>query len=267
MAKSTRQFDRHVESVLAALSVLDCFLDAPALTLKQLIEKTGFTRNRVMRLTGTLVHRHYLMADSAAGAFTPGPKLMSLAGAFESNRNLVSLARPMLQALSLKTGESVSLYGRSGLERIVLAREEGTHEIRFAVSEGQRMDLFTGASGKILLAYAPPAVLASLINGSGPLESTDKRLGDARKLEDEIDRVRRQGYAVSKGERIADAYAIAVPVFGPGQTLLAALGIAGPVSRFTQGARRTYLQALRDAADALSRLMGWRPGGSEDPPL
>jgi DNA-binding IclR family transcriptional regulator len=241
-----------VEAVLAALDVLDCFLEEPVLTLRQLSEKTGMTRNRVTRLAGTLSHRGYLLQERGAGGFTPGPRLMSLGQVFDRNRNLAGIARPVLQRLALATGESVTLYVREGLERVVLAREEGTHAIRFAVSEGQRMDLQTGASGKVLLAHAPEAVVGT-ITGEG-----------SRRLKDELGRVRRRGYATSTGERVADAAAIAVPVFGAGG-VVGALGIAGPVSRFTEEVLATYRERILEAAEELSRLLGWRGGGAAGP--
>ena len=61
MVKPLKQLDRHIESVLAALDVMDCFLENPKLSIKQIVEKTLMTRNRVTRILGTLVHRGYLI--------------------------------------------------------------------------------------------------------------------------------------------------------------------------------------------------------------
>jgi len=45
MTKTTKQAERHVESFLAALEIMDCFIVHPAMTIKQMINATGFTRN------------------------------------------------------------------------------------------------------------------------------------------------------------------------------------------------------------------------------
>ncbi|MDO8941616.1 MAG: helix-turn-helix domain-containing protein, partial [Desulfobacterales bacterium] len=78
-----KQADRHVESVLATLDILDCFLKDSSLTVKHLIDATGLTRNRVMRLTGTLVHKGYLSTDADTGAFHAGPRVFALSRVFE----------------------------------------------------------------------------------------------------------------------------------------------------------------------------------------
>jgi DNA-binding IclR family transcriptional regulator len=263
MRRPTRQIDRHVEAVLAALDVLECFLAKPGLTTLEIMQATGFTRNRVMRLTGTLTHRGYLMTDSETGVFSIGPKIFALGKVFEGNRLLLSLVRPVLRDIALKTGESASLYVREGFERVVLAREEGTHAIRHAISEGQRMDLHAGAAGKVILAYSPEEMVETVLTKTGLPQRTTATITDKRALLKELENVQDQGYAVSFGERAADVCALAAPVFEHGHELVGALCISGPVSRFTAPIRKSYAKLLRAAASQLSRQLGWTRAADE----
>lgn len=260
MKEPIRQSERHIEAVLAALKVLDCFLMAPVLTTKQLIDMTGFTRNRVMRLTGTLLYRGYLVQVQETAAYTPGPKVLALGKVFERNNNLVQLARPILREMALKTGESISMYVRDGLERVVLAREEGTQFIRYNVSEGQRMDLHAGAGGKVLLAFAPAEVARAVIEDEHLASHTSRTITDIQKLSTELEKIRRQGFAVSMGERIQDACAIAAPVFERKDQLICALAIVGPVSRFTAASRKIFTAQILAAANKLSKALGGQVG-------
>ena len=257
MKAPTKQSERHIEAVLAALKVLDCFLMAPVLTIKQIIDMTGYTRNRVMRLTGTLLHKDYLVKVKDTGAYTPGPKVLALGKVFERSNNLIQMARPILREMALMTGESTSLYVRDGLERVVLAREEGTQFIRYTVSEGERMDLHAGAGGKILLAYAPKEVLRALEEYEQLAMRTSKTITEFSKLKKELAKIRRQGFAISMGERVQDACAIAVPVFEADNQLVCALAIIGPVSRFTTANRKAYTGQLLTAANKLSKALGF----------
>ena len=261
MKKPTRQADRHVESVLAALDVLECFLTQPNLSTMEIMQATGFTRNRVLRLTGSLMHRKFLMAGPATGIFGIGPKLSILGKGFERNCLLLSLVRPVLRDIALKTGESASLCVREGCERVVLAREEGTHAIRHAISEGQRMDLHAGAAGKVILAFSPEETVAIVLGKTGLPKRTAATITDKKKFTKELENVRGRGYAVSIGERAADVCAMAVPVFEHGHELVGALCISGPISRFTARVRAGYAELLLAAAMNLSRQLGWvRPG-------
>jgi DNA-binding IclR family transcriptional regulator len=254
----TKQAERHVEAVLAGLDILDCFLKKPSMSIKQIMEETGFTRNRVMRLTGTLLHKGYLVLDSETGAFALGPEILALSRVFERNRGIVILARPILREIALTTGESASLYVREGLERVVLAREEGTQPIRYAVAEGQRMDLHAGAGGKVLLAFGPKDVLDVFLSSTPLIKRTTQTITDQDKLLGELKKIRKQGYATSTGERVADACALAAPVFDSEGDLVGALGIAGPISRFTSEIRKSYLELILDHSNKFSRQLGWK---------
>jgi DNA-binding IclR family transcriptional regulator len=87
---------------------------------------------------------------------------------------------------------------------------------------------------------------------------TPQTITDKDRLTAELEKARKQGYAVSVGERAADACAIAAPVFDQGRDLVGALTIAGPISRFTTGVRRTYADLLMAAAESLSRQLAWK---------
>ena len=258
MENPTRQTDRHVDAVLAALDVLDCFLSVTSMTTKQLIDRTGFTRNRVMRLTGTLLHKGYLIQDEELGTYRPGPKIGLLNKGFEPGNGIALLARPILKQIAMKTGEFASMYIREGLERVVLVREEGTQAVRYTVAEGQRLELHTGASGKILLAYAPKEVLEALLSSLSLVKRTPRTITDLAELQRELEKIRRQGYAESMGERVADAGAVATPVFDSMGNIVGTLSIAGPVSRFTAKIRKMYVKIASDAAVKLSEQLGLR---------
>jgi IclR family KDG regulon transcriptional repressor len=251
-----KQSDRHVEAVLAAADILDSFLQFPTQTLKQIIDRTRFTRNRVMRLAGTLEARGYLLRDFQARTYTLGPRIMSLGRVYERQSNLAGLARPTLQELARSTGESASIYVLDGLDRVVLAREEGTKDIRLSVTEGQRMPVHAGASGKVLLAFGPPEVRNKVLSRRRLIKLAPGTITDSAKLAPELHQVRARGYALSLGERVADAGAIAAPIFGPENRFLGALGVAGPIHRFTPETLQGRTKLVLTAAAELSRKLG-----------
>jgi len=258
MKQPPKETLRHVEAVLSALSLLDCFVSKPVLSVKQLIEMTGLTRNRVMRLCGTLEKGGYLIQDLEARNFSLGFQIMVLGKAFDKNNNLISMARPILKELAQKTGESASLYVLEGNHRLVLAREEGTQVIRYLVAEGQRLPIHAGASGKILLAFSPEDVTSRLINGRKLTRFTPHTLTDPKLLKAELAQVRAAGYAFSHSERATDAASFSAPVFNHENGLVGAISIGGPVTRFTPVNRSSYLAQVLKAAEKLSTRLGWK---------
>lgn len=259
----TKEASRHIDVVIKAIDVLDCFEDAPSLSLKQIIEKTGLTRSRTMRLTGTLIARGYLIHDFESGSFTLGSRLMALGKAFERHNSLISLTRPILKYLVKETGESATLYVVEGHDRVALVREDGTHAIRFSVMEGQRTAIYAGAAGKLLLAFGPPKLRQEYLDSDKLIPLTPATITDAEVLRAELMKISQQGYATSKGERVRDSGTIAAPIFGHQGHFVGALGIAGPATRFKGGQFDTRLKLVLEASKTLSGRLGAPAGPSE----
>ncbi len=129
MLRQTKEMSRHVEAVLKTLDILDCFVHSPDATLKEIIDKTGLNRSRVMRLIGTLESRGYLTYDPHNRTYRLGSRVMTLGKAYELNNDLITLARPVLKHLADQTGEMASLYILDKFERVAIGRERGHHPI------------------------------------------------------------------------------------------------------------------------------------------
>ena len=263
--KGRRETDRHVEAVLAACDIMGSFLQCGSQSVKRIIDQTGLTRNRVMRLAGTLEARGYLHRDSRTGGYGLGIMVMSLGKVYESQSNLCSLGQPILQDLAHATGESASIYVLDNLERVVLARAEGEHDIRMFSAVGQRTPVYVGAMGKMLLAFAPNEVRKKILKGRGLIKSPTGAVVHKSKLAEELDRIKAQGFAISFGERVPDAAAVSAPIFEMGNRCLGALGIAGPIHRFTPESLPGRIKRVMSAAAELSWHLGGLPSSSPDP--
>jgi DNA-binding IclR family transcriptional regulator len=254
----TKELSRHIDAVCRALDILDCFQVRPSFTLAEMAARTGLTRNRATRLAGTLESRGYLRYEADNGGYRLGSRLLTLGKIFEATTSLIALARPVLRELVRLTGEMASLYIRDGVERVALARERGTHEISYQVEEGQRMELYAGAAGKILLAYAGPEIRTRALDPRRLKRLTDTTESDPARLVRELDGIRRSGVAASEGERVAGVWSAAAPVFDCNCQVCAALGITGPSYRIPKRARSRYQVLVREKARELSRHLGWQ---------
>ena len=73
-----------------------------------------------------------------------------------------------------------------------------------------------------------------------------------------MDKIRRQGYAVSYGEWILDASGVAAPIFDRNGEVLAALTISGPTQRFQGDVLPDYIEKVKRVARVISVGMGYR---------
>jgi DNA-binding IclR family transcriptional regulator len=256
--KPAKEMTRHVDVVLKALDILDCFQSQPVLTIKEIVDITQMTRSRAMRLMGTLESRGYLIYNGEHRHFQLGPRLLTLGKIFETQNTLISLARPILRDLVRKTGELASLYVIDGTERVAIAREKGIHDISYTISEGQRMELYAGAAGKVLLANAPRDVIKKVLSATSLKKLTPNTITSKKKLSQELEEIRSKGYSVSKGERALDVWSVAAPVFDHRGITCCAIGITGPIYRIPKAVQSDIIHTVIEKARELTRRIGGR---------
>lgn len=221
----------HVAAVERALSLLAAFTDQDdALALAELARRTGLYKSTVLRLAATLEKAGYLRRLDT-GQFRLGPMLLKLGHRYQRTFKLEEYVMPVLKRVAEKSGESASLYVREGDKRICLFRVNSpSHRVLHYVTPGTQLPLETGAAGKVVLAYSEPH-------------------------EQAYAHVREEILVVSAVDRKSDTAAIACPIFGGGG-FVGAMSLAGPRTRFTEGAVRMMSRDLLEAAVGLSEALG-----------
>lgn len=169
--------------------------------------------------------------------------------ASDTDADLITAARPHLQALRDATDESAILMRRAGDAMVCLERAESRHPVRLQVELGQTMPGHIGSAGRVLLATLPAerreALLAELIP-----TIDDERLR-AGLSADSLERIAETGWAESFDEFDEGVWGCAAAV-SDAAGVVAAVATAGPVYRFDEPARWAAIAAVRAAAEAIS---------------
>jgi DNA-binding IclR family transcriptional regulator len=182
---------------------------------------------------------------------------MMLGKVYERSNPLISVARPILRELASITEESAKLFVIQGTKRICLVREKGTYPLSYHVEEGESFELYAGAGGKALLAYASKEFCDQVLGEKVLQRLTPTTIVERSRLEEEFAAIRERGYASSSGEVFTEVAGMAAPVFDHENNVCAALNISGSAQRFTQGRRPELLVNLLTAARKLSQLLGY----------
>jgi IclR family transcriptional regulator, acetate operon repressor len=122
---------------------------------------------------------------------------------------------------------------------------------------GRRTPVHCTASGKVILAFGPPAVRERLM--SRPLEpTTPHTIVERKELEQELQAAVEAGFARTFQELEMGLNAIAAPVFSAHGDVVAAIDVSGPAHRLREGDRPELAELTRDAAADLSHRLGYR---------
>jgi DNA-binding IclR family transcriptional regulator len=119
------------------------------------------------------------------------------------------------------------------------------------------MPLYAGASGKVLLAFGPEELSERIIRSKKLKAITASTITDPDVLEREIISIKEKGYAISKGENVTGANAIAAPVMDYNQKLIGAIGIAAPTNRLNDENIEARVELVKATAIQMSKKFGY----------
>ena len=120
-----------------------------------------------------------------------------------------------MQKITERTGESLYLGMRCANELLLVESTEGFGNYQLASPLGGRMPLYGCSQGKILLAYMPKKQRAEFFKTVTLKSYTPYTITDPEQLEQELEQIRAQGYAVESGKLQIGLKSVAAPVFDP----------------------------------------------------
>lgn len=256
MTRTDRPAKRRVQSVDKALALLWMFEGQPAeLGVAELARKSGLGASNVSRLLSSLVQGKVLQYNEVNGRYRLGVGLVRLASHVTEHLDLRSLAHPHLQTLVAATKETASLSIFAGEHAVTMDFVPSPLAIVSVGRLGRPGQVHCTSVGKVLLAYQEEDVREAALAAALP-RFTPRTVVDANQLRPELRTIREQGYAVAEEEREPELNAIAVPVRGAQDRVVAALGLQGPAHRFHHAAMLRALPTLRAEARKLSLELG-----------
>ncbi len=134
-------------TVAQALDVLEAFDSrTPRRSVAELAGSTGLEVPRVSELVEVLVSERLLALD-ASGRIGLGLRAVGLAARVEPIEHLARVARPRLEQLRDRTGETANLLVRDGSSALYLDQVESPRALRVSGWVGRRISLAGSASG------------------------------------------------------------------------------------------------------------------------
>lgn len=223
--------------------------------VSELGRELGMTRSNAHRLLQTLSALGYVRHDATLGQYEASLRLFELGSAVVSGREIRTISQPLMQQLRQKVDENVILSVRDGSEIIVLDRVEGMRTLRTYTPLGSRNPMHSTSAGKLLLAYAPQDVVDAVMRRLQKF--TARTITTAAKLHAELDRIRAQGYATAQAEWREDVGGVCAPIRQSDGTVIAALGVSGPIGRFKLAQIKRHLPPLIATTEEVSKRLGY----------
>ena len=141
-------------SVEKACRVLTALTDPRNATLTRIAAVTGIHKVSVLRVLQTLVQEKLVERLPDSTEYRYGLAMYAIASALQSRLGLAAAAAPSLRRLAERSGDTVLLVVRSGLECICVARETGNYPIHASTLHlGSRRPLGVGSGPMAVLSW------------------------------------------------------------------------------------------------------------------
>jgi len=213
-------------SVLAAFDERHLALSLTAITIR-----TGLPMNTALRIIRSLVGVGALERRDD-GLYVVGLRLFEIAALGPRSQGLRRIAMPFLEDLHAVADEHVLLTVREDDEAVLIERLSARGASRVAYRIGGRLPLSGTGGGLVLLAHGPSELQEAMIaTAADPLWTSEGSLdptGD--ELRRRLARIRREGALVvtTSPDGVGT---VAVPVFGAGREVVAAVSVVAPADK------------------------------------
>ena len=246
-----------IKSAARAVRILRGILRArEARSLTEISTQHRLPKATVLRLLRTLVAEG-IVARDRAGRYSPSPRsLIALNSVVGPGRSLIADVQDMLDRLARQTGGTTLLALPDETDRRVYAPVYGLPPTSVVLdpTESDPVPLHTTASGRCYLAALTPRRLAGYIDQALAPPPSGRTVSPS-KLRKELRLVRKQGFALNRGEAIRAFPGAAAPLRGPDGAVVGGLGLAlfaqaGGLDRAAES-----IPLLQTTAEAISQLL------------
>jgi DNA-binding IclR family transcriptional regulator len=220
------------KSIIKAISILKA-LNNDCSKLSDISRQINLGKSTVHRLLSTLKEYGLVIQDSGSQEYFLGPLLFDIANnPLVIHKHLIYATYNKMYELRQIIGETISLDIRYGMEKFKLQQLASLHNIAYTNRAIIFDQLWSGASGKIILAQLPDDELQIMLDNVNLVALTPHTITDKLQFKHEILKARERGYSTSIEETELGVAAIAVPL--KNYVVPASIAIIGPENRITK---------------------------------
>ncbi len=248
-------------SLTKALALIEALASSSRpLTAVQLSHTLTLTRPTVYRILKTLAQHGFVTREEGGPSYRLSFKLLDLGQRVLERTDLLDVSRPVLRKLGAQCHETVHLAVPEDGRMVYLDKLEGSGPFCTHSRLGRSVPMHCTALGKSVLAFLPSQKAQAVLLRQGMPRHSPRTIVALSRMERELSRVRRQGYAIDDVEFEEGVRCVGAPIFDHRGTPIAAISVSAPVSRMPLAKTHEVGAMVREGATNISRAMGWGSG-------
>jgi DNA-binding IclR family transcriptional regulator len=250
----------HAPAVDRALDVIDLMaVSERDLSFSEIMKKVSIPRQSLIRILNTLCDRGIVERADQRGFYRSGMRLLYLGSRIQDKITLRSVALFFMQELAERTHKTIELSSLDRDQLILIEQIEGTEGVRlYSRVGGFYPYLHALAVGKIYLSHMEPQKRYNVLDKIGLPTVTEHTITDMKILEQELLKVKEDGYAFEDQELRKGVRRVAAPIYDFRNELAGCIGIAATLFSFELEDRGYLGRMVVETAGRISERMGKR---------
>ena len=247
-------------SVDKTFAILEYFtVDKPEWSVTELAKESESSKSTIYRFLSDMQKRGIMYQDDNSGKYGLGLKLFELGNRVQIQSAFVDKTHPELIKVGNKITETVHIAILKDRQVYYTDKVESPQGLRINTTIGSYSPLHATSLGKVLLANSEAKyteLLETKLLKKDLEVFTENTINDHKKLEAELLKIKKQGYAVDYEEYEIGLICVAVPIFNQKNDIVASLSAAGPANRFKINQLKDYVQTLKSGAAKIQNRIG-----------
>jgi IclR family KDG regulon transcriptional repressor len=241
-----------IKSLQKALAVLEeVALAEKPLRIAEVALAVGISRPTAYRIVHTLIAEGYLFQDPQSGRLSIGYSVLrQSASLLDSNRMRIE-ALPHLQHLADVSRERTNLGILHKNKVLYLAGVEKPTLPTIYSRFGKSAPAHCCSLGKAILAHLSEKQVQELIRAEPLVAQTPNSITSAARFFDELEEIRKRGYAIDNEEHMAQSFCVAATIFDGQNRAVGAIGLSGK----RMDLLLEHVPVLRMTADKISHVL------------
>jgi DNA-binding IclR family transcriptional regulator len=246
-----------IEAVAKAIDVLQVFLDRKreSLSFTEINEAVQLNKNAVFRLLYTLTEKGLLSKAPDSRKYSLSPKCIELGRNARLNNSLRRVALPFMQELWRRFEDTVNFAVLEHTQISYVEVLESPHRFKLVATPGDRDPVHSTALGKAMLAQLSEKEVRRIIQSSGMPRITSSTITSVPALLEELDKIRRRGYALNEGEMVEGSRCVAVAILNSRRLPQGAISVSGPAVRIEEKRVPEIAYCLMEVCAEISRQL------------
>lgn len=247
-----------VNSVDRALVILEYLgTQTKEVGVRELGQAIGLSKSSVHRILQTLRARGFVKWNADNARYSLGMRAFEVGCGILRSMEAHAVAKPLLEQLVANLGETGFLGVLDDTELVIIDKIDGRRSVRISADIGARRPLHATAIGKALLASLDRNDSERIITQKPLARFTKNTIIDPEALRQELEKIRRQGYAEANEEVEEGLYSVGAALFNYSGRPVAAISLAVPKMGQQPVQKDRLIKAVIQAAQDISAKMGY----------